>query len=105
MATNREFKVGETVHLGMRVSDPITRQPITATVTLDVLQRTSVTPPVSHLPADVAFTTLTQGDYAYTIRTVDLTPGVYKVVIRIVDPAAPTTKVVLHSDEFVLAAL
>ncbi len=93
----RSFLIGETVHLGVRVSAPGTRKPTDASVTLTSLKRgpTAVMPEVS------AFTRREEGDYTLALPTAALSAGTYDLVVTVADgPSA----VVILPDQFVLKA-
>lgn len=92
----RSFYVGETVHLGVRVSVPGTRKPVDPEmVTLTSLERDGA--PV--VPAVTDFTRAAQGDYSLVLPTADLEEGVYDLIVTVADG---TAAVVLIPDRFVL---
>lgn len=95
MVERRSYRVGETIRLDTRVTDPVTRAPTDATsVVLDRLVRGNVTVPA---PA-TAFTRVAAGDYMLLLPTTDLDPGAYDYTVRVTSPAG----IVLTRDQFVL---
>lgn len=93
----RNFKVGETVHLIVRVSEPGTKTPTDATVTVASLRRGDTVIPLD----DPTFARVREGDYLKVLQTVGFDAGTYKVRVRVEDgPQA----VVLADDQFVLTA-
>lgn len=94
-SANRRYKVGETVHLRVRVNLPGTRIPTDAgSVVLTSLTRDGI--PV---PADTVFTRDALGDYSLVISTEGFSAGSYEVVVTISDGPE---KVVVLEDTFVL---
>jgi hypothetical protein len=95
----REFKVGETVHLRARTSRPGTKTPLDVTqVRLTSLKREGV----ETLGSAQSFTRAAEGDYVLSVATAALQPGTYSVVA--VADQGPTSVVVL-TDEFELVAV
>lgn len=98
MPKSREFVIGETVHLNIRVNAPGTHKPVDPTnVRLTSLKRDGQTVPVSV----VDFTRESAGTYSLTLPTDGLVAGIYDVVVTL--DSGPT-KVVKVPDRFVLRA-
>lgn len=93
---DRNFKVGETVHMRVRVSEAGTKSPADATSTLTALRKDGA--PVA-LPAVTEFSVLAQGDHLLVLRTADLATGDYEVVVTVSDGP---DKVSILTDRFVL---
>lgn len=101
MATNdRDYLVGATVILKVGTRDPESRAPLDppSAPTLDrlVLAGTART-----LPATVAFTKITPGEWRLSLNTTGYTPGAYTWSARAVDARGD---VALSEDTFVLRA-
>lgn len=93
---SRQFVVGETVHIGIRVSKPGTKTPVDpASVELHTLKRDGG----AQTFGNSSFTKVAEGDYTYVIHTTDLQPGAYTLSVMVADGA---DAVVLVADQFVL---
>lgn len=100
VATNadRFFVQGSTVHFRVRVSEPGTKTPASATVILTALRHAGVEVPVTV----TAFTQVQVGDYALSMPTATLAPGSYDVVITISDGPS---KVTILTDRFAVKTI
>lgn len=101
MADQRDWLVGATVDLTVKVSVPRTNTPTTPSggVVLDALYVGKE--PVA-LPAVTAFTALSVGEYVLKLDTTGFVPGVYTWRVRAIDEVVG---VGVREDLFVLRSL
>lgn len=101
MSTNdRDYIVGSTVHLKAVTRDPETRAPSDppSPPVLDDLNLGVTNVP---LPAQVAFTKVTPGEYRYSLQTEGFAPGAYTWRAKATDANGD---IALSEDTFVLRA-
>lgn len=99
MAAERDFTVGETVHLRARVAKAGTRVPYSPQIVRLTSMSVGGAPT---LPDTVDFTKVAEGDFLLVVQTALLSPGVYDFVVTISD--GPNA-VRLLTGTFVLNAL
>lgn len=97
-SNDRDYLVGSTVHLRVRTTHPETRAPLDppSPPVLDDLNLGTTAVP---LPATVAFTKITPGEYRLSLQTASLAPGVYTWRAKAVDAQGD---IALSEDQFVL---
>jgi hypothetical protein len=99
VGTGRRFKVGDTVNLNMRVSQPGTHKPMDAgQVSLISLKLAGV----QQLVAPEIFTRLEEGEYQLALITDTFDPGTYDLTVKVEDGP---TKVAHATDQIVLEPL